>query len=95
MNFDVKTLAGEAVPILDIFEQFAPFLSGILSATPAAVAGPILVGVLGALDSGAKALAAGNNADAIDVLAGLTKHLVPGMTNTIAGSPAQTATPAA
>ena len=88
-TFDVKTVAGEAVPILDVLEKFAPYLSGLLAMTPAAVAAPWVVGFFAAADEGAKALASGNNMEAVDVLGGLAKQMIPGMTNMIAGSPAQ------
>jgi hypothetical protein len=37
MTIDIKTVAGEAINILDVFEKFAPYLSSMLATTPVAV----------------------------------------------------------
>jgi hypothetical protein len=87
MTIEINAVAKDAVPVLDILASAAPFLSGILALTPAAMGAPLLTAFLSAADQGAKSLAAGGS-DPVDIVAGLIKQLLPGFENLITGKPA-------
>lgn len=87
----IQEIAKEVAGIDEKIEQAMPFIFGMLKFTPigaeASIAQPLVMALLGAVDDGAKAIAAGDTKSAIDVLAALMKHVLPGMPNSPALTP--------
>jgi hypothetical protein len=89
---DIKAIAGEVMKVDEAVMKLLPFISGVIGFVPGAQVAvpflPLLGEVLTAVDEAAKAIQAGDPAQALDtVLVEIRNHLTPGAANSAALAP--------
>jgi hypothetical protein len=92
---DIKSVASEASTILQNVMNIEPEVATVIGFIPGASAiegmvQPVLLAVAPAIEKALAAIAAGDTSGAVDPVAELIKHILPGLPNAPALAPATT-----